>query len=210
MLNYNLNQTQKLKSASTLIPDPMLKILRIILLIFIVNFLPIENLPAQNTIGNEVAQNLMKIANSPKPISKKDYNDFWNSTGIKSREQKLNFILTLNQLILPIQKYNIILWDCAEKSWQSQKPENCEKTFSNLPKIKKQLIQQVGEENFKNIDDNFKKVINSSAKRKGNPNNEKDISDSEISLDKIRNAKLKSIQTLDRIDIILQPDYQKN
>ena len=188
----------------------MLNILKIFLWFLILNFLPTNNFFAQNTVGNEVAQNLMKIANSSKPISKSEYNDFWNSTGIKSREQKLNFILALNQLILPIQKYNIILWDCAEKSWQIQMPENCENTYVNLPKIKKQLIQQIGEENFKNIDDSFKKVINSSAKRKGNPGDKNDIIDSEISLEKIRNAKLKSIQTLDRIDIILQPDYQKN
>lgn len=188
----------------------MPKIFKNISFFFILFFVFSKNLCAENTIGEDVAQKLMNIANSSQPISKKDYNNFWNSTGIKSREQKLNFILTLNQLILPIQKYNLILWDCAEKSWISQKVENCEKIFTDLPKIKKQLSSQVGEENFKNIDNNFKKVIRSSANRKGNPNDKDDINDNEISLEKIKDAKIKSMQTLNRIDIILQPDYQKN
>lgn len=188
----------------------MLKNLIKIIMLLLVNFLLTKNLLANDTIGNEVASNLMKIANSSKPISKKEYNDFWNSTGIKSREQKLNFILSLNQLILPIQKYNLILWDCAEKSWLNQKPENCEKSFPELPKIKSQLTKQIGEDNFKNIDVNFKKVIKSSANRKGNPNDQNDISDNEISLEKIKSAKIKSMETLNRIDILLQPDYQKN
>lgn len=181
-----------------------------IILILLVNFIVAKNLFAKETIGSEVASNLMKIANSSKIISKKEYNDFWNSTGIKSREQKLDFILTLNQLILPIQKYNLILWDCAEKSWLRQMPENCEKSFPELSRIKSQLIMQIGEDNFKNIDVNFKKIIKSSANRKGNPNDKNDISDNEISLEKINNAKIKSIETLNRIDILLQPEYQKN
>jgi len=178
--------------------------------IFTIAFFVTKNIFANNTVGGEVSQNLMKIVNSSKPISNKEYNDFWNSTGIKSREQKLNFIITLNQLILPIQKYNLILWDCAEKSWLKQKPENCEKSFPELPKIKLQLTKQIGEDNFKNIDDNFIKVIKSSANRKGNPNDKNDISDAEISLEKIKMAKIASMKTLNRIDILLQPDYQKN
>jgi len=97
----------------------MPKIFKKISFFFILFFVFSKNLCAENTIGEDVAQKLMNIANSSQPISKKEYNNFWNSTGIKSREQKLNFILTLNQLILPIQKYNLILWDCAEKSWIS-------------------------------------------------------------------------------------------
>jgi hypothetical protein len=171
-------------------------------LLFFLNLAHAQN----NQYADIVANKLMKIATSDKPITKNDYDDFWNSTGIKSRDQKISLIAKLKDNYGIIQQYNNILWQCSERSWIDAKIIDCQKINSNYQNIRNQLFKLLGDEEFKKIDDNFNNIINISAKRGGKISNTS--SDQPITLDKIQYAKKLSQLMLERVEKILQIDYR--
>ncbi|MBM3590773.1 MAG: hypothetical protein FJX30_05330 [Alphaproteobacteria bacterium] len=173
----------------------------VFLLIFTTNSL------AQNSDFSQiVSEKLIKIATSSNKITKKDYNDFWDSTGIKSSQEKIKLISLMKSNFIAIQQYNSILWECAEKSWKDGAIADCQKINKNFIEVKKTLYNLLGNEEFKKVDFNFNNVMKVSAKRGGSiaPG----APEEEITLEKIQLAKMTSQVVLQRIEIILQPDFK--
>jgi hypothetical protein len=156
--------------------------------------------------SQNIADKLVKIATSEKSISKSDYDDFWNATGIKSREEKINLIAILKANYFLIQQYNNILWECAEKSWIDNKIVNCQTINANYLKIRNDIFKLLGDEEFKKIDDNFNNIIKISSKRGGSMMNGQ--AEQPITLEKVQFAKRASQNMLQRVDKILQVDFK--
>mgnify|MGYP006289966541 CR=1 FL=1 len=156
--------------------------------------------------SQNIANKLIKIVSSDSPITRKDYNDFWKSTGIKSQAEKLNLISIMRANYFTIQQYNTILWECAEKSWADNKIYDCQKINKNYLKIRNQVYQLLGDEEFKKIDNNFNNVIKISAKRGGSMS--PDLEEEPITLEKVQYAKRASQLMLQKIDIIMQPEFK--
>jgi len=167
---------------------------------------------SQETYSARVSKKLMEIATSSQKITKKEYDDFWNSTGIKSRDQKINFINSMRYNFILIQEFNKILWDCAEKAWVANKKIKCQELNNNLNKIKTNLISEIGEDEFKKVENNFNYIIETASNRgidKNNPNANIQPANM-ITLEKIKIAKINTQNLLDRINILLQPDFRNN
>jgi len=156
--------------------------------------------------SQNVADKLIKIATSSSPITKKDYDDFWKSTGIKSKEEKINLISIMRANYLVIQQYNSILWECAEKSWIDNKIYDCQKINKKYLKIRNDLYKLLGDQEFKKVDDNFNKVIKISANREGSLSS--NSSGDSITLEKLQYAKNTSKLVLQRVDLIMQVEFR--
>lgn len=164
---------------------------------------------ATENYADNVSKKLMEIAMSDKKITQKDYNDFWNTTGVKSRDQKINLIMSMKTSFIAIQEFNTVLWDCAEKSWLANKKIKCSELNKNFEKIKNNLLSGIGEEDFKKIEGNFNYIIESASNRGIDKNKTFNTlqADNLITLDKIRIAKIKSQNLLERVNILMQPDF---
>jgi len=141
-------------------------------------------------------------------ITKRDYDNFWSKTGIKSKEEKINIIIVLKNNFLIIQEYNQAVWDCAEKSWIANKEIICKDLQKNIETIKKNLVGSVDIEKFREMEIGFNSMIKDSAKRGKNielGNGAKIFQ--EISLESIQEIKRKTNSMLERTKIILQPEF---
>ena len=58
---------------------------------------------SQSQIANNISQELSNIMLSKEKITKKDYNNFWSKTGVKSKEEKMNLIVNVKNSFLIIQ-----------------------------------------------------------------------------------------------------------
>ena len=163
---------------------------------------------SQSQIANNVSQELSNIMLSKEKITKKDYNNFWSKTGVKSREEKINFIFSTKNSFLLIQEYNREVWECAEKSWIVNKEIECKNLKKSIENIKKILVDPTDIEKFKTMENGFNEMIKVSARRNKNIElgNGAKISQ-EITLESIQEIKKKTNLMLERINIILQPEF---
>jgi len=176
--------------------------------VVIIVFLTSSKAYSQSQIANNVSQELSNIMLSKEKITKKDYNNFWSKTGVKSREEKANFILSIRSSFLLIQEYNREVWECAEKSWIANKEIECKNLKKSIEKINKILVDSADIEKFKKMENGFNEMIKGSARRSNNIElgNGSKISQ-EITLESIQEIKKKTNLMLDRINIILQPEF---
>jgi hypothetical protein len=174
-------------------------------------FLILSNAYGQSQIANNVSEAIKEIMLSKEKITKKDYDSFWQKTGVKSREEKINFIINIKNNFLLIQEYNKTVWECAEKSWIANKEIECKDLQKNITDIKKNLGNSVDIEKFKEMESGFNDIIKNSAKR---GKNVESVGRSkifqEITLESIQEIKRKTNQILERANAILQPEFIYN
>ena len=163
---------------------------------------------SQSQIANNISQELSNIMLSKEKITKKDYNNFWSKTGVKSKEEKINFIYSMKSSFVVIQEYNREVWDCAEKSWISNKEIECKNLQKSIENINKILVDSADIEKFKKMESGFNEMIKGSARRGKNielGNGSKIFQ--EITLGSIQEIKNKTNLMLERVNIILQPEF---
>ena len=172
-------------------------IIKLVIFIFLIN----SNSYSQSQVAVNVSQAFTNIILSKTKITKKDYDDFWNKTGVKSKEEKMNFIFTMRNSFLPIQEYNKVIWECAEKSWIANQEIECPDIKKISTKLKKILYDSDQEEKFEEMEKGFKDIIKASANRIKKDTNQK------VALEDIRAIKNETNRILDRASIILQPEF---
>jgi len=183
-------------------------IYKFIIKTFILTFLILPKAYSQSQIANNVSQELIKIMLSSDKITKNDYDNFWSKTGVKSKEEKINFIVNIKNSFLIIQEYNQSVWDCAEKSWIANKEIVCIDLQKNIEKIKRNIDNSIDMEKFKEMEIGFNKMIKDSAKRGKNielGSGSKFFQ--EITLESIQEIKRKTSAMLERTNVILQPEF---
>lgn len=162
---------------------------------------------SQSQIANNVSQELTNIMLSKEKITKSDYNNFWSKTGVKSKEEKSNFIINIKNSFLIIQEYNKAVWECAEKSWIANKEIECNDLQKNVEKVKKNLANSEDFEKFKGMENGFNNMIKDSAKRGKNIDLGGSKIFQKITLESIQEIKMKTNKMLERTNIILQPEF---
>jgi len=173
-------------------------------------FLIFPNALAQSEMANNIAQEIQNIMLSKNKITKKDYDNFWKKTGVKSREEKINFIINIKNSFLLIQEYNKAVWDCAEKSWIANKEINCPDLQKISKNIKKSLENTANIEKFIQMESDFNGMIKTSSKRGSDVDLGKTKIFKEINLESIQNLKKETARMLDRTNIIFQLDFVEN
>ena len=181
---------------------------KFIIKIIILVLLTCSKAYSQSQIANNISQELSNIMLSKEKITKKDYNNFWSKTGVKSKEEKINFIYSMKSSFVVIQEYNREVWDCAEKSWISNKEIECKNLQKSIENINKILVDSADIEKFKKMENGFNEMIKGSARRG------KDIElgngskiFQEITLGSIQEIKKKTNLMLERVNVILQPEF---
>ena len=172
-------------------------IVKIIIFIFLIQY----NSYAQTQIAVDVSQSFSKIIVAKEKITKKDYNNFWDKTGVKSKEEKMNLIFAMRNSFLPIQEYNSAIWECAEKSWIANREIECPDIKKILVKLKETFYNLNQQEKLEEMDKGFKDIIKASANRVKKETNQK------ITLEDIQIIKKETIRILNRASIILQPEF---
>jgi hypothetical protein len=160
-----------------------------------------SNSYSQSQVAVNVSDSLVSIILLKTKITKKEYNDFWSKTGVKSKEEKMNFIFTMRSNFLPIQEYNKAIWECAEKSWIANREIECPNVKTVSAKLKKILYDSNQEAKFEEVERGFKAIIKASANRIKKDTNQK------VTLEDIQNIKDETSRILDRTSIILQPEF---
>ena len=170
-----------------------------------------KNILAQNDsdIGSKVADNVADIMRSNKPVTKKDYDKFWNLMGVKSKEQKLNLISIMRPSFVDVQDFNTLLWSCAEKSWIAKQQIKCDNLFKKFDDIKNNFLTMNDNQKVKAMEKNFKYIIIAAANRGVIPpeyQNDMDFP-SNLTLDKIKSAARESQIMLLRANALLQIEF---
>lgn len=180
---------------------------KFIIKIIIITFLICPKAYSQSQIANNVSQEITKIMLSQEKITKNDYNNFWNKTGVKSKEEKLNLILNLKNSFLIIQEYNKAVWECAENSWLANKEIECKDLQKIAQNIKKIFYSSIEIEKFKEMEKGFNDMIKTSAKRGKNVDLGGSKIFQEVSLESIQEIRKKTNKILERTNMILQPEF---
>ena len=170
-----------------------------------------KNLQAQNDsdIGSKVADNVANIMRSKKPVTKKDYDKFWNLMGVKSKEQKLSLISIMRPSFVDVQDFNALLWSCAEKSWIEKQQVKCDNLYNKFEYLKKTLSTIPNDQKIKDMEKNFKYIIIAAANQGKIPpeyQNDMDFPD-DLTLDKIKSAARESQIMLLRANALLQLEF---
>jgi len=174
-------------------------IIKLIIFIFFIN----SNSYSQSQVAVDVSQSFTKIILAKEKITKKDYNNFWDKTGVKSKEEKMNLIFTMRNSFLPVQEYNKAIWECAEKSWIANQEIDCPDIKKISAKLKKTFYNLDQQEKLEEMDRGFRDMIKASANRVKKETNQK------ITLEDIQIVKRETIRILDRASIILQPEFME-
>jgi len=176
----------------------------------ILAFLILPNAYAQSEMANNLSQAIREIMISKEKITKKDYDNFWAKTGVKSREEKINFILTVRNSFLSIQEYNKAVWDCAEKSWIANKEIKCPDLQEISENIKIKFKNSIDIEKFKEMENGFNDMIKQSSKRSNEVNLRGSKIPQNITLESIQSLKKETARMLDRTNLIFQLDFIDN
>jgi hypothetical protein len=176
----------------------------------ILAFLIIPNAYAQSEMANNLSQAIKEIMVSKDKITKKDYDNFWRKTGVKSREEKINFILTVKNSFLLIQEYNKAVWECAERSWITNKEIECKDLQKISENIKVKFNNSIDIEKFKEMESGFNVMIKQSSKRSNEVNSGGNKMPQNITLESIQNLKKETSRMLDRTNLIFQLDFVDN
>ena len=175
---------------------------------FILIFLTCFNAYSQSVMSQNISREFTKIILSPEKITKNDYNNFWKQTGIKSREEKMNLIITMKNSFVAVQEYNKDVWDCAEKSWIANKEIDCAKLKKSANNLKNIFYNSPEIDKFKEMEKKFTELIKVSSRR--GIDSDKDNSSKnfkQITLTDIQKTKEDTKKILERADIILQPEF---
>ena len=175
---------------------------------FILIFLTSFNAYSQSEMSQNISKEFTKIILSPEKITKNDYNNFWKQTGIKSREEKMNLIVTMKNSFVAVQEYNKDVWDCAEKSWIANKEIDCAKLKKSTNTLKNIFYNSPEIDKFKEMEKNFTELIKVSSRRGiDNDKNNSSKNFKQITLADIQKTKEDTKKILERADVILQPEF---
>ena len=175
---------------------------------FILIFLTSFNAYSQSEMSQNISREFTKIILSPEKITKNDYNNFWKQTGIKSREEKMNLIVTMKNSFVAVQEYNKDVWDCAEKSWIANKEIDCAKLKKSTNTLKNIFYNSQEIDKFKEMEKNFIELIKVSSRRGiDSDKNNSSKNFKQITLVDIQKTKEDTKKILERADIILQPEF---
>jgi hypothetical protein len=149
---------------------------------------------------------IQKIVMGSGPITKEEYDGFWNGLGATQEKDKERIISTMKESFFTIQKYQQEVWECAEKSWVDGKVEKCAKAKATLAKIKRVKSEQQTVM-IKNLEKNMDNLLKASAARGEYSLEENPSVKMVLTLELIRATKASIDKMLKRFEQVLRVKY---
>lgn len=118
---------------------------------------------AQNLNANPSAI-MQQIASGSGPLTKAEYEKFWQTVGATSRADKERMIVAMKEGFILTQEYQREIWLCVEQSWISRNVAKCEKAQQKLA-VMQRIMNDDQKAVIKKMDDNSKRLIQAAAKR---------------------------------------------
>jgi hypothetical protein len=107
-------------------------------LLFVIFFLFSSTVFAQN-FGANSGTIIQKIATGNGPLTRAEYDEFWQAIGITNRTDKQRMVTSMRAGFLLTQEYQKEVWICIEQSWISRSPSKCEKAQKKMNAMKASL-----------------------------------------------------------------------
>ncbi len=148
---------------------------------------------------------IQQIASGSGPITRSDYDRFWQALGINSRSDKERMTNSLRASFLLTQEYQKEVWVCVENAWLSRVAVRCEKAQKKLD-LMKATMNDEQKNIIKKLDDNFRRMIESASKREDFKITE-DAAPLKLSVENIKVIRENLEKMLQRIDRILRAEY---
>lgn len=175
-------------------------------LLFLVLILTAQSFAAQGgTSPADVTLVIQEIASGSGPITKVEYDKFWQQMGITSREAKEVVIDNMRQNFLMTQEYQKEIWSCAEQAWISRVVPKCERAAAKISGLKMVMKQNGQEGALSPIEQNSKNLLEAAAKRQ--PMKGASGVEVPLSLESIRAGKLATDTMLSRFERVLRVQF---
>ncbi len=152
---------------------------------------------------NSVVQ---QIATGSGPVTKAEYDKFWQQLGVNRSEDKAQMISVMKQRFVLAQEYQREVWICAEQAWNSRSAPRCEKAQSKLELLKADLQKSDSVGALSPLEDYSNNLLIAAAKHGSiqNPNGAGEVA---VSLEMIKSTREGLDRMLVRFSQVLRPNY---
>ncbi|MBU6140476.1 MAG: hypothetical protein KGP29_02825 [Proteobacteria bacterium] len=178
-----------------------MKIFQILFLVFLSTAAAAQGID-QIALNSVVQQ----IATGSGPVTKAEYDKFWQQLGVNRSEDKAKMIGVMKQRFVLAQEYQREVWICAEQAWNSHVVPRCENAQSKLGSLKADLEKTDSSGALSPLEDYSNNLLEAAAKRGSiqNPNGAGQVN---VSLEMIKSTREGLDKMLVRFSQVLRPNY---
>ena len=178
-----------------------MKIFQILFLVFLS-----ANAAAQDINTSALNSVVQQIVTGSGPVSREEYNKFWQQFGLTKAEDKAQLIDVMKQRFVLAQEYQREVWLCAEQAWNSRAIPRCERVENKLNLLRAEIKKRDSEFALTPMTDYSDKLLNAAAKRTSiqNPNGDGEV---QVTLEMIKSTRDGLDKMLVRLSQVLRPNY---
>jgi len=148
---------------------------------------------------------IQKIVMGKGPVTKEEYDGFWNGFGIKNESEKKRIIDAMRDNFVTMQQYQQEVWSCAETAWVSRQVPQCKNAKNLIAKIKNKQSKSQGKM-IQAMEKNTDNLLRASANRtEFKP--EGALVGLPLTIENIRSTKININAILQRFEQVLRVRY---
>ncbi len=177
----------------------MKKILTLILVVFS------TNLFAQQLDQKSINSVVQEIVMGEGPVTKAEYEKFWQPFGANNAQQRAQFINIMRQRFVLTQEYQREVWLCAEKAWNLKAVPPCTKAQNKLSVLKNEVGADYASA-ISPLEDYSTNLLKAAAAHKAiqNPNGQGQV---EVNLAMIKSTREGLDRMLSRLSQVMRPEF---
>jgi len=179
-----------------------MKIFSIIFVIFLANSANAQQAPDQLALNSVVQE----IVTGTAPITKAQYDKFWEQLGATKADQRAQTIEVMKQRFVLAQEYQREIWACAEQAWNSRAIPQCVGAQNKLNLLREEMKKTDSESMLKPMTDYSDNLIKAAATR-GAIQGPNGVGQAPVTLEMIQSTKKGLDQMLNRFAQVLKINY---
>ena len=157
---------------------------------------------------DQVALNslVQEIATGTGPVTKAQYDKFWQQLGVTKSESKAQMIDVMKTRFVLAQEYQREVWNCAEQAWNSRSIPICPSAQNKLSALRAEMKKTESESMLNPMSDYSDNLLKAAANHGSiqNPNGEGQV---QVTLEMIRSTRTGLDQMLNRFSQVLKVNY---
>jgi hypothetical protein len=158
--------------------------------------------------SDQVALNsvMQEIVTGSGPITKAQYDKFWEQLGVTKADQKAQTIELMKRRFLLAQEYQREIWVCAEQAWNLRAVPQCVGLQNKLNLLRQEMGKNESELTLKPMTDYSDNLIKAAATR-GSIQSPNGAGQVPVTLEMIQSTKKGLDQMLNRFAQVLKINY---
>lgn len=178
-----------------------MKLFQILFLVFLST-----NAAAQDFNQTALNSVIQQIVMGSGPVSRSEYDKFWQQFGITKAEDKAQLIDAMKQRFVLAQEYQREIWLCAEQAWNSRSVPPCIKAQNKLSLLRTEMKKSDSESMLSPMSDYSDKLLNAAANRTSIQNSN-GTGEVPVTLEMIKSTRDGLDKMLVRLGQVLRPNY---